>query len=380
MHLYKENKKNIDTIFLAFLFTRIVFVLMLIIGYYILPKGNDYYPNIKWVGDIVFQFNDAAIYPNIAENGYGTPNSLFAFAPLYPIIIKAFALIFFGNYSLAALVVSNICFIISILLLYKLLLNFLDKKTSMYSVLALVVFPTSHYNSIGYTEPLFLMITLISMTEYKDKNYLTSALFCGLAILTRITGIALLAGFGLDMLINFLIKKDFSIKSIRSLLKLGLSFLAVTMSIYGLWIMFMWTRTGDGLYFLQAQKNWGRTEPNFFIIPFVIELFIRVFKYPSLRSALEFLIPTIMLIFTIRVYKKVPVYFWFYSIMVIIMPLTTGSTFSLTRLPMLALASYVFIGIHAAKSKKFRIIWFFASFVFYVIFTATMGQLRGTFI
>ena len=380
MQLYKENKKYIDTIFLAFLFTRIVFVLMLIIGYYLLPKGNDYYPNVKWFGDIVFQFCDAAVYPSIAENGYGAPNHLFAFAPLFPLVIKAFSVIFFGNYPLTALIISNIFFIISILLLYKLLLNFLDKKSSMYSVLALIVYPASHYNSIGYTEPLFLMITLISMTEYKDKNYLTAALFCGFAMLTRITGVALLAGFGLDMLINFIIKKEFSTKSIRSLLKLGLSFLAVTMSVYGLWIMFMWMRTGDGLYFLEAQKHWGRTEPNFFIIPFVIELLIRVFKYPAIRTTLEFLIPMIMIIFTILVYKKIPVYFWFYSVMVIIMPLTTASTFSLTRLPMLALASYVFIGIHAAKSKKFRIIWFFASFVFYVIFTGTMGQLRATFI
>lgn len=62
------------------------------------------------------------------------------------------------------------------------------------------------------------------------------------------------------------------------------------------------------------------------------------------------------------------------------MPLTTNSTWSLTRLPMVALSAYAFIGIKSEKSKVFRIIWFLISLTLFVIFTSTMGQLRATFI
>ena len=62
------------------------------------------------------------------------------------------------------------------------------------------------------------------------------------------------------------------------------------------------------------------------------------------------------------------------------MPLSTSSTWSLTRLPMVALAAYAFIGIKSEQSKIFRIVWFSISFVLFVIFVGTMGQLRATFI
>lgn len=380
MIFFKENKKELKIIFFAFLLTRIVFILALIIGYYFLPKGYDDYPKIKWVGDIVFEFNDASAYPNIAENGYGKSGSIFAFSPLFPLAIRLVSPIFSGSYDLSALFIANISFITSLLLLYKFLLKFISKKASMYSILALIVYPASHYNSIGYTEGFFLLLALISMTEYQNKNYLTASLFCGLSILTRITGVAILAGYGIDMLIKFIKNKDYSMKSIGQLLKLGLSFLAVTMAIYGLWILFMYMKTGDALYFLEAQKTWGRTTPNFLIIPFLTKLFMRVFQFPALRTLLEFLIPVIMLIFSLLSYKKLPVFFWFYSAFVIIMPLTTQSTWSLTRIPMLALSAFVFVGLKAEKSKKFKITWFIISFILFVIFTGSMGQLRATYI
>lgn len=380
MHFLKDNRKELKVIFISFILTRVLFILALIVGYYFLPKGDDHYPNIKWVGDIVFQWMDTIFYSEIAQNGYGLEGISFAFAPLFPLLIRIFSPIFLGNYNLTALIIANISFIASIPLLYKFLLKFISKKASMYSILALLVYPTSHYNSIGYTEGLFIFLALVSMTEYQNKNYLTAALFCGLSILTRITGVAILAGYGIDMLIRFIKHKNYSIKSIGQLLKLGLSFLAVTIAIYGLWLLFMYMKTGNALYFLEAQKNWGRTTPNFLVIPFVIDLFIRVFAFPALRTLLEFLVPLIMLTLSLLVYKKVPVFFWFYSAFVIIMPLTTGSTFSLTRLPMLALSAYVFVGLKAEKSKKFRVTWFLISFILFIIFTGSMGQLRGTYI
>lgn len=377
INIIKDSKKEFKFLAIAFLFTRIVFVISLFVGYYFLPKGWDEYPNVHNPIDLIFQFNDAGAYNYIAKNGY--ENSNFAFAPLFPISVKLMSFIT-GSYGLAGLIVSNISFILVLLILYYYLFDFIGKKPSMYAVLGLIVYPASHYNSIGYTEALFLLMAVISLIAYKKEDYLISALFCGLSCLTRITGLALLAGYGLDMLINYIKNKDFSVLSILKLLKHGLSFLAVVLAVYGLWLVYMYAKTGDAFYFLEAQKAWDRKPPNFFVIPYIIKLFIRAFEFPALRTALEFLLPMVMITFSVLSIKKLPIYFWFYSAMTIIMPLTTQSHLSLTRLPMVALAAYAFIGIKSAENKIFRIVWFLASFVFYVIFTGTMGQMRATFI
>lgn len=374
----KKSKKEILIIFSAFIFTRIVFAATLYIGYYFLPKGSDVYPNIHRALDIIFQFNDASIYPYIAENGYEGYH--YAFAPLFPIAIKILSPIFKDSYALSGFFISNIAFIFVLILLFYYFCIYIGKKASMYGTLALIVYPASHYNSIGYTESIFLLLTLISILAYRKEDYMLSSLFCGLSILTRIAGFALLAGYGLDMLVSFIKNKDFSVKSVLSLLKNGLSFLAIVIAIYGLWLIFMYAKTSNAFYFLEAQKTWSREMPNFFILPFIIRLTIRVFTYPALRTLLELILPLTMLWLSIASFKKFPVYFWFYSTMTIIIPLTTQSAWSLTRLPMVALAAYGFVGIKSEKNKVFKAIWFSVSFILYVIFTSTMGQLRATFI
>ncbi|WP_304353375.1 hypothetical protein [Brachyspira innocens] len=375
---FKSYSKELKIIFISFIFTRLIFMLMLFIGYHYLPKGQDIYENVHRALDIIFQFNDAGIYPHIAQNGYS--GSYYAFAPLYPLAIKYLSPLFLGSYQWTGFFISNISFIFVMILLFYYLISYIGKTASMYAVISLIVYPASHYNSIGYTESLYFLMVLISILSYKNKDYMTASIFCGLSVLTRITGLALLAGYGLDMLITYIKEKNYNKKTIILLLKKGLTFLAVVMAIYGLWLVYMYAKTDNAFYFLEAQKTWSRETPSPLIIPFIIKLFIRIFTHPALRTALEFLCPITMLVLSILSIKKVPIYFSFYSIFTILMPLSTSSTWSLTRLPMVALAAYATIGIKAEKSKIFRIVWFLISFALFVIFTSTMGQLRATFI
>ena len=377
-NFFKLNSKELKIIFVSFIFTRLVFILVLAIGYYYLPKGNDLNPHITKLNDILFRFADALSFNSIAKNGYYS--TYYAYAPLYPFLIKYLSPLFLGSYEFAAFFITNISFIFVMILLFYYLISYIGKTASMYAVLGLIVYPASHYNTICYSEALYFLMVLISVLSYKNKDYMIAALFCGLSILTRINGIALLAGYGLDMLINYLKERNYNFDSIILLLKKGLSFLAVVMAVYGLWLVYMYAKTDNAFYFLEAQKAWSRETPSPLIIPFIIKLFIRIFQFPALRTTLEFICPMTMLILSILSIKKVPIYFSFYSIFTILMPLSTSSNLSLTRLPMVALAAYAFIGIKSEQSKKFRIIWFSISFVLFVIFVGTMGQLRATFI
>lgn len=145
---FKTYKKELTTIFLFFIATRIIFALMLNIGYYYLPKGYDVYDNVHKPLDIIFQFNDISNFLYIAQNGYN--GSLYAFAPLYPVMIKLLSPIFFGSYEWAAFTISNISFIIVILLLFYYLIEYIGKTASMYATIALIIYPASHYNSVPY--------------------------------------------------------------------------------------------------------------------------------------------------------------------------------------------------------------------------------------
>lgn len=373
----KNNYKELISIFIIFIVSRILFIISLYVGFYHLPGKGSY--DINNIVDIFFKWNDAANYLYIAQNGY-TDLYYYAFAPLYPLLIKFFSFLFLGSYKLSGLFITNISFILFLILFYYYINLYISKEASLYSVIALIIYPASNYNTILYTESLFLLNAIISLISYKHKAYMTSALFCGLSILTRINGIALLAGYGIDMLITYIKEKYFTIKSVLILLRDGLSFLAIVLAVYGLWLVFMYAESGNAFYFLEAQKLWNRETPNPFILPFIFKLFIHIFKYPSLRTFLEFFLPIIMIIFSVFSIRKLPICFTVYSIFTVIMPLTTNSLWSLTRLPMVALAAYTFAGIQSEKNKIFKIIYFLISFILYVIFSGTMGQLRGTYI
>lgn len=373
----KDNNKELASIFIIFIVSRIFFIICLYVGFYHLPNKGTY--NINSISDIFFKWNDAVHYLDIAKNGY-TDLHHYAFAPLYPLSIKFFSFIFLGSYELAGLFITNISFIFFIILFYYYINFYISKEASLYSVIALIIYPASNYNTILYTESLFLLNTIISLISYKHKEYMISALFCGLSILTRVNGIALLVGYGIDMLIIYIKEKDFTLKSVLILLKEGLSFLAVVLAIYGLWLIFMYAKSGNAFLFLEAQKLWNRETPNPFILPFIFKLFLNIFKYPALKTFLEFFLPMMMIIFSIFSIRKLPICFTVYSIFTIIMPLTTNSLWSLTRLPMVALAAYTFVGIKSEKNKIFKIIYFLISFILYIIFSGTMGQLRGTYI
>ncbi len=374
----KNNARELSIIFIVFIISRILFIISLYIGLYHLPNKGTY--DINNILEIFYKWNDASGYIDIAKNGYSVNFAYYAFAPLYPLSIKFFSFIFLGSYEFAGFFVTNISFIIFIILFYYYISFYISKEASMYAVIALIIYPASNYNTILYTESLFFLNVIISLIAYRNKDYMVSALFCGLSTLTRITGLALLVGYGIDMLITYIKTKNFSIKSALILLKDGLSFLAIVLAVYGMWLVFMYAKEGNPFYFFESQKVWSRETPNPFIIPFVIKLFISIFQYPALRTFLEFLLPMVMIIFSILSIKKMPICFTVYSIFTIIMPLTTSSTWSLTRLPMVALASYTFIGIKSEKNKVFKIIYFLISFTLYMIFSGTMGQLRGTYI
>jgi len=104
---YMESiKKPLLLIFYLFLFRILIIIFVIFI---LFP-----YDHISW---FIFAKWDANYYLSIASGGYNMSN--YVFFPLYPILIKIVNL-FLHNYIFSALIILNLSYSLSLLLLYEL--------------------------------------------------------------------------------------------------------------------------------------------------------------------------------------------------------------------------------------------------------------------
>jgi hypothetical protein len=136
---------------------------------------------------------DTLHFLNIAQNGYraeGPDRILLAFFPLYPWTTRALAPIT-GNYLISGLLVSSVASIASALLLLRLVRLDWSTAIARRAVWFLLIFPTSYFLHLAYTESLFIALTLGCILAARNKLWGVAGLIGALACLTRITGIIL---------------------------------------------------------------------------------------------------------------------------------------------------------------------------------------------
>ncbi len=135
---------------------------------------------------------DASHYLGLAENWYvneGDPRFHLVFYPLYPLAVRLVLPLFGGNAALAATVLSNIFLLISCRALYALARPQLDDRGARDAVRALLLFPTSLYLSIPYSESIFLMLTLLSVLAARRRKIWLAVALGALAGASRIQGL-----------------------------------------------------------------------------------------------------------------------------------------------------------------------------------------------
>ena len=140
---------------------------------------------------------DTIHYLEIAEEGYSAASYNTVWPPLYPFLIKITSFLFKPP-LLAAIIVSNIFFIIAIALFYLIVHKIFNEETAKNSVFYLLLFPTSFFLIAPYTESLFLAFTLGVFYASHQKKWLLAGVLSGLAALTRVQGIFLIVPILID--------------------------------------------------------------------------------------------------------------------------------------------------------------------------------------
>lgn len=184
---------NTEILILAFaLISRIV----LFFGTYLVVVNRFPSLNISSFSQFINVYGkrwDGNSYTFIAQNGYiteGSERHFIVFPPLYPLTIKVLSLVL-PNYVLSGVLISNLFFILSCLLFFKLVKKIYRKKTAVLATVLLAIFPTSYFFSIAYPESMFFFLATACFYLLEKKRYVASSLVAGLASITKPFGIIL---------------------------------------------------------------------------------------------------------------------------------------------------------------------------------------------
>ncbi len=228
---------------------------------------------------------DAEWYRRIATEGYpssATATASWPFFPLYPLTAKAVAALTGGNLDLAGFLVSNVCYGISCLYSYRYIMLTRENEEEAYFYIALMTYGAcGFYDSILYTEAMYLMFLTMCWCYLKEGRYLRMGICGALMSATRNTGVFFVFvvilhelqvwrrqrrenGERLDV-IGFL-RTSFSNE------RLVLGTMLVPSGLFA-YMYYLYQRTGDGLAFVHIQKAFMLdTRPG------MIQVWLRVFR------------------------------------------------------------------------------------------------------
>jgi Gpi18-like mannosyltransferase len=196
---------------------------------------------------------DAWWYTNIAARGYTWHRGITspaAFFPLFPLLIRVAVEVTHRSYELSALIVSNIAFLAALVYLWRLTRDELGHETAGRAILYVAVFPTALFFFAGYTESLFLFLSVASFYHLRRGDWITSGTFGALASATRVTGVLLVLPFAYE----YFSARGFSLR------RIDWRFIGLLLIPAGLlaFMLYLYAVTGDALAFTHSQVGWQK--------------------------------------------------------------------------------------------------------------------------
>jgi Gpi18-like mannosyltransferase len=242
-----------DTLWL-FLVTRLLLILVTYFGYILLTA--EQYSSAPVDTTAFFsswQRWDAVRYLRIAQYGYQTTPD-FAFFPLFPLLIRAFAFMV-GDWSYLAVgtILSNLALLGSLFVLYPLAADLGGDRVGRRSLLYLCIFPTAFFFFTAYNESLFLFLTCgVFLALQRQRWWLAGILGC-CAALTRNAGILLIFPYLYELW-------DARERLRVSWLALLSGLLPIILIPAGtlLYSVYCWQATGDPFVYANVQSSWAR--------------------------------------------------------------------------------------------------------------------------
>lgn len=240
-----------------FILSRVLFLLLTYFGV-ILFQSVLHGPHPSFVHGLLPAWNrwdTASWYTEIAQRGYGWKKAAgtgpAAFFPLFPLLIHLGMVVTHRSALTMALAVSNACFLAALVYLYRQARWETDGEVAARTILYIAVFPTALFFFAGYTESLFLLLTVASFYHLRRRDWLLAGIIGALAAATRVTGVLLV----LPMLYEYARSKNFSVREV-----LSPGVLSVVLVPCGLlaFMVYLQLTLGDALAFDHYQAAWQK--------------------------------------------------------------------------------------------------------------------------
>jgi hypothetical protein len=136
---------------------------------------------------------DSGWYLQIANEGY-KPNinqanqASIVFMPMYPLLVNIVSKVTFLDKFLAGLILSNLFFVVFLILFYRYFKLHFNEISAKYASIAIIAYPFGYYFSSFYGESLFLLAIFLTITGALNNSWRLSGLGLFVAILTKLNG------------------------------------------------------------------------------------------------------------------------------------------------------------------------------------------------
>lgn len=317
----------------------------------LLPKGpnasnNFFEALLNW---------DSRYYISITQFGY-QQSSHYAFFPGYPLVIKSISLLT-GNFYLSAILISNLATFLASVVLYKLIVLDFTKKIAKQTFIFLLLFPTSFYLVMGYSEGLFLLLSVLTIYFFKKGNFFASSIFANFLSITRVAGLVLIS----SIIIHVIVTKQLSKKNWIMLLS------PVAFLIY---CLYLYTQTQNPFYFLVSQIEWRRTIG----FPWIgyWQAISNIFQPGFIQKYYYVIFDLLFAIFglgmAIRSFRFLTPLYGVYALGSVLLPMFTSNLSSMARflLPMFP----IFLLIALIKNKVIKLIYLIISITLLILFSS----------
>ncbi len=185
---------------------------------------------------------DAQRYLQLAREGYLTAGDArfnLVGLPLYPWLTRAVS--WSGcDIRIAAFLVSGVASLAAALLLLQLVRFDEEEGVSLYAIWFLLIYPTSYFLNIAYTEATLLALVLGSFVAARKKAWLWAGVLGGLASMTRLPGIVVLPALLFEAWEQYRVARRFEWRWL---------WLAIVPCGLGIYLWINYALTGDPLAF-----------------------------------------------------------------------------------------------------------------------------------
>jgi hypothetical protein len=227
---------------------------------------------------------DTGWWTNIADHGYfgrfDPHQDSTAFAPAYPITVRAVTHVLPVSSLVAALLVSTLCLVVALAVLYRLVETRWGAHAAATTITVVLVYPGAFFLAAAYSEPMSLAAVALAMYGMQRRRWWLAGVAAAVAGVSKyfllLVAVAVLAEWVM------VCRRQGRRLAVRD----GVAIVVPTVVLLGGWMAYMQAKFGDPLHFLKAERTaWqhGFTSPTD-----VIGYIVQTIQHPGMRHPWPF--------------------------------------------------------------------------------------------